>query len=171
MRGGLSVAFSAGLVLLLTSSSLLRFVNLPPVSQAASPYDDEFDSPTLDPKWSFHNEDYTHWSLTENPGYFRIVTQLGDMPPGRDTGKARNVLLQRPPAGDYDITTKVNFGPASGVQQAGLVIEDPNDNDNVVLKLVRIFVAISSRWASLWQRTAGMDSRNASSPLRVLPHT
>ncbi|MFH1485264.1 MAG: DUF1349 domain-containing protein [Chloroflexota bacterium] len=101
-----------------------------------SAYDDEFQRVTLDPKWSWTNEDATHWSLSANPGYMRIVTQIGDLPQ-RETGPAHNLLLQSPPTGDFEMVTKVDFAPGANYQQAGLIAYE---SDAVSARLVRSFV-------------------------------
>ncbi len=107
-------------------------------SAAPSPHDDGFDSSTLDSKWSWIREDPTHWSLTERPGFLRIITQRGDLYGGHND--LRNGLLQTMPALDFDVTTKVSINVAQEFHQGGLLIYQDSDN---YLKLVR-------SWDNLW---------------------
>ena len=103
--------------------------------------DDEFDNDTLDPKWSIVNEENKDgWSLTANPGWVRIATLQGEFL--HTPADAQNVLLQKVPAGDWTIVTKV-----SGVQgkpkgdwaQAGLIVYQNDDNWFKVVRLYNSF--------------------------------
>lgn len=76
---------------------------------------DAFTSPLLDPAWTWINEDPTNWSLTDNPGYMRMITYPGGM-------VAQNLLVQPAPVGDYAVTTRVVFEPASNYQMAGIIV-------------------------------------------------
>ena len=49
------------------------------ISNSTNEYSDEFNSTTLDPKWSWINESSNYWSLTDNPGHLRINTLYGEM--------------------------------------------------------------------------------------------
>lgn len=95
---------------------------------------DSFSSGTLGSQWSWVREDNTKWSLTANPGYLRITTQMGDIYGA--TNNMKNILLQTPAASDYTITTKVTFSPAANFHQAGLVVY--SDDENFVM-LQRFF--------------------------------
>lgn len=79
---------------------------------------DDFDSPTLGSEWSWINEDPTHWSLTDNPGFLRIALQ-----PTNGT----NWLVQPMPAGDFDIQTSLEFTPTANFQIAGLLLYGADD--------------------------------------------
>ena len=81
---------------------------------------DDFISTTLDSRWSWTNEDPTHWSLTARPGFLRITTQGG-----LGTG---NLLLQDAPKGDFDIRTRMIFTPTNNFHYAGLVIYQDSNN-------------------------------------------
>lgn len=106
----------AGLVLiaLLVRSSL----SVSAVASQDQSWIEEIDSLTLDSRWSWGNEDPTHWSLTDNPGYLRILTQEGSL----FTDSYKNLLLTTPNLENYHITTKVTFTPIEGVQSASLVV-------------------------------------------------
>ncbi len=87
---------------------------------------DQFAVPGLDPSWSWIAEDPTHWSLTDNPGFLRIVTQEQDS----------NRLVQAAPRGDFELRTRVLFTPEANYQIAGLYVYRDEDN---YLKLGRAF--------------------------------
>jgi regulation of enolase protein 1 (concanavalin A-like superfamily) len=91
----------------------------------ASPYDDDFSSTTLDPKWHWIREDPTHWSLTDNPGYLRIVTQQKDIWQGNNSAP---LLLQTFSADSFEIRTKIAMTPLENYHQGGLVIYEDDDN-------------------------------------------
>ena len=85
---------------------------------------DQFDETTLDSRWEWLYEDPTHWSLSDQPGYMRIVTQQGSLL----FGGAKNVLLTTPTLENYRISTKVDFQPTELVQQASLLIYQDDEN-------------------------------------------
>lgn len=95
---------------------------------------DEFNSSTLNSAWSWVREDNTKWSLTARSGFMRIICQNGDI--HQTTNNAKNLLLRNPPAGDWTMTTRLEFNPSANYQQAGLLAY--KDDDNFV-KLVRIY--------------------------------
>ncbi len=79
-------------------------------------------------------EDPTHWSLAARPGYLRIVTQAGDL--WTTANDARNLLLRIAPAGDFEISTRVEIKPAQNYQQADLIVWA---DDNNYVKLGRAY--------------------------------
>ncbi len=72
----------------------------------------------MDDNWSWISEDPTHWSLTANPGYMRIITQF----------PTQNRLSQEVPDGDFEIRTRVVFTPTEDYQFAGLSVFADNDH-------------------------------------------
>lgn len=91
----ISIVISFSL-LLATSSAILSSATseqlaINSASIQSSPFDDEFNSPTLNAKWHWIREDPTHWSLSASPGYLRIITQRKDI--WRDNNSAP-LLLQ-----------------------------------------------------------------------------
>ena len=59
---------------------------------------DNFDSPTLNSRWSWIREDAIHWRLTTNPGFLRITTKDGTIM--EDYGSdQRNILVTDAPTG------------------------------------------------------------------------
>ncbi len=78
----------------------------------ATTWTDPFDGPPLHSHWFWMNEDPTHWSLTVNPGFLRIITQQWN----------NNYLVLNAPVGDYEIETHVFIEPTENFQQGGLGI-------------------------------------------------
>jgi cytochrome c len=89
------------------------------------PFDDDFETTLLNPKWSWIREDSTHWNLAENPGSLRIITQHKDI--WQDSNDAP-LLLQSFTSDEYDIRTHVTLYPTQNHQQGGLVIYGDDDN-------------------------------------------
>lgn len=87
---------------------------------------DDFQSPTLDPRWSWMREDPTHWSLTARPGHLRIITQTGGI--YESTAKQKNLLLMPAPKGDFQIVTKCTLNPTKNFQYAGLMVYQGRNN-------------------------------------------
>jgi hypothetical protein len=82
---------------------------------------DDFDSATLDPKWSFVRENDAAWSLDAVPGAITLTAGAGTIQ--GNTNTTQNILLQDAPAGDWTIETKVNLSrPANNIgEQVGIV--------------------------------------------------
>ena len=117
------------LVLLLSSAPSLA---APLEAQSAVPgsdpgWHDDFDSPSLDPRWFWVREDPSHWSLGANPGYLRITTQAGGV--YSDTNDQKNILLTNAPVFDhYQITTRATISPTENFQYAALMVHQDDDN-------------------------------------------
>jgi basic membrane protein A and related proteins len=79
---------------------------------------DQFTTSVLEPAWSWIAEDPTHWSLADNPGSMRLVTQEAD----------NNRLVQPAPRGDFEIRTRVLFTPQENYQIAGLYVYGDANN-------------------------------------------
>lgn len=78
----------------------------------------EFDGPNLESEWSWIDEDPTHWSLSANPGFLRIITQ----------SPAQNRLVQPVPMGDFEIRARVLFTPTENFQFAGISVYTDGNN-------------------------------------------
>lgn len=91
---------------------------------------EEFDQ-GFSPGWSWLYEDPGRWSLTERPGFLRILLD----PAGCQAAPA-NTPLRVEPAGDYMVETLVEFTPVSNFQLAGLIVYQDDEN---YLKLGRAF--------------------------------
>ena len=92
------------------------------------PTSDEFNKKKLGMQWGWnHNPDSTKWSLTQKPGYLRLMTASVT----NDFMMARNTLTQRPFAKhDQNIptiaTTKIDISKMKNGDIAGLaVLQDP----------------------------------------------
>jgi beta-xylosidase len=90
---------------------------------------DNFDDPPLDGRWQWINENPSHWSLTDHPGYLRITTE-------QDVSGLTNVAYVPAPVADYEIETRVLFSPAENFQFAGLYLVQDEANN---LKLGRAY--------------------------------
>ncbi len=81
---------------------------------------DSFSTAALNKRWSWLDEDPSHWSLTARPGFLRITTQPTFM---------NNKLLQVAPFEVYQVTTKVTFDPTKNFELAGLFLyQDANNS-------------------------------------------
>lgn len=129
-------ALLAGLFLLAQITALISFSSPSKAAGREAPqvatvadigWRDNFDSTSLDPRWFWVREDNSHWSLTQNPGYLRIVTQDGGVIEGSNDQK--NILLTDAPACDYyQITTQVTISPSENFQYAGIHVYQDDDN-------------------------------------------
>jgi regulation of enolase protein 1 (concanavalin A-like superfamily) len=79
---------------------------------------DDFNSPQLSEGWTLIREDPSTYTLTANPGFFRVQTVRGIL--GKD-GTARNLLI-RPMSGDFILDTRLVFDPRDGRPFGGLVV-------------------------------------------------
>ena len=109
--------------------SYLATLNASAATRFTTTYDtwtDNFDSVSLNSRWSWIREDPTHWNLTSNPGYLRIITQQGGL---IDIGgTAKNILLTAAPIGRYQITTRVTITPTENFQGAAIFVYQDDDN-------------------------------------------
>jgi len=124
---GIPVSMAISAVVLLWTTSLATAA---PIALSSSIWRDDFNSPTLDSRWSWIREDPTHWSLTAQPGFLRITLQQGLI--SADTN--RNMLVQNVPAGDFEIQTHLFFTPTENVQRAGLVAYQDGSNQVMLLR-------------------------------------
>lgn len=92
------------------------------------PTSDEFEKPLLGMQWGWnHNPDSAKWSLTQRPGYLRLITGKVTS----DLTMAHNTLTQRPfakysQAAPTTSTTKLDVSHMKDGDYAGLaVFEDP----------------------------------------------
>ncbi|WP_169306545.1 family 43 glycosylhydrolase [Cohnella pontilimi] len=94
------------------------------------PMTDNFNDPILGNHWIVGpgegqaNPDF--WSLNANKGFLTITTQDSDVYQGRN--QPLNYFLRQAPQGDYEFTTKLDFSPERGFEQAGLTIWNGPDN-------------------------------------------
>ncbi|NVM31289.1 MAG: SBBP repeat-containing protein [Candidatus Helarchaeota archaeon] len=85
-------------------------------------YSDDFNSPTLDPKWMWHLDSGSQasWSLSANPGHLRI--SCSGVATNWETG-VHDVpyMYQSLPSGDWEIEVKVSE-PTSNDQTNGIIV-------------------------------------------------
>jgi regulation of enolase protein 1 (concanavalin A-like superfamily) len=94
------------------------------------PFREDFDQ-GLSPGWFWLGEDPGRWSLTERPGFLRIL-----LDPAGCRSAPTNAPLRPEPVGDYTVETLVEFTPVSNFQLAGLIVFQDDEN---YLKLGRAF--------------------------------
>ena len=100
----------------------------------ATTWQDDFSSFTLNGAWTWIRENPSHWSLTANPGFMRILTHDGHL--FEDLNNMENLLLQSAPLNNFMIETKVYLQPIDNFQGAGLLIYEDDDNR---LSLIRAY--------------------------------
>jgi hypothetical protein len=103
-------------------------------------YNDEFETGSLSPVWSWVREAPGNWGFSGPPwgtrsnGYLYLNVLVGGLHSRHD---AKNLLLQPLPAGDFEASTFfLTPGLGSNKRQAGLLIYQDDDN---YLKLVYIY--------------------------------
>lgn len=94
---------------------------------------DNFDSGTLDSRWTWVRENPAYWSLTANPGFLRLTTR-GSL--HQTSNDLENILLTPVSGIDYRIITKVTFSPMENNHRAGLLVYEDDDN---YIQLTRVY--------------------------------
>ncbi len=83
---------------------------------------DEFDSPKLGLQWQWHANFQAEWfSLAARPGWLRLIS----VPmPDRTVNlwPVPNFVLQKLPAAEFTLTTKLNFGQLAAGDKTGLIM-------------------------------------------------
>jgi beta-xylosidase len=95
---------------------------LPSQPTAAPPTSDEFDGDSLGLQWQWQaNPEVTWWSLADRPGTLRLFTQ--PLPEGAgNLWPVAALLLQKPPAEAFQVTTELAFDPQRPGERAGLLV-------------------------------------------------
>jgi hypothetical protein len=83
--------------------------------------------------WAWLAENPAKWSLSAVPGWLQIMVADASFD---GPSVPANILLREPPAGDFEITTALQFEPTSNFQFAGIVVFQDDDN---VLQFGRAF--------------------------------
>jgi beta-xylosidase len=109
--------------------------SLTPSPTPAIIFRDDFNN-VLAQNWKWVRENKQRWSLSANSGFLRLTLN-----PGNCNGLPRNFPIQPLPAGNYKISTYLEFTPISNFQFAGLIIYQ-DDNNNI--KLGRAFCNASN---------------------------
>jgi beta-xylosidase len=83
---------------------------------------DEFDSPKLGLQWQWHANHQEAWfSLSARPGWLRLFA-VPRPDKAVNLWPVPNLLLQKPPAPDCTITTKLDFRKLAAGERAGLIV-------------------------------------------------
>lgn len=86
------------------------------------PDSDEFDSNTIGPQWQWHANSQPNWAFpARNLGVLRIF----NVPPPdgyRNFWDVPNLLLQKFPAPEFTVTTKLTFTPRTDHEETGLLV-------------------------------------------------
>ena len=90
---------------------------------------DEFDGPTLGLQWQWNANPQNDWaSFNARPGFLRLAsvpapkTRTDGKPAVKNLYDAPNFLLQKFPAPEFTVTTKLEFAPAAEGEFAGLTV-------------------------------------------------
>jgi regulation of enolase protein 1 (concanavalin A-like superfamily) len=102
-----------------------------PCGAVPLPFEEPFDSPSLDPCWSWVREAPSHWSLSTRPGWMTIVSQAGTM---YESSDAHNLLLRARPQGNFIFQTRMAIQPTHAYQGGGLMLYA---NDGQFVRLIR----------------------------------
>ena len=95
---------------------------LPKQPTAVPPSSDEFAGEGLALQWQWQaNPENTWWSLTEAPGTLRLFAQ--PLPEGSvNLWPVASLLLQKPSAEAFQVTTEMTFAPERPGERAGLLV-------------------------------------------------
>ncbi|HEY42548.1 MAG TPA: TIR domain-containing protein [Anaerolineae bacterium] len=119
---------SESLISKLTDTPVPVVPTTAPTEVPSIQFRDDFEN-ALAEGWTILREVSTHWSLTDNPGSWRVTLQPGTVD-GFIPELPTNVLLREAPSGDFEIATLVHFTPTRNYQFAGLIVYQ--DDQNVV---------------------------------------
>lgn len=99
-----------------------RKPDLPEQPLAVPPSSDEFDGKSLGVQWQWQaNPEASWWSLTDEPGSLRLVPQA--LPEAAvNLWPVPSLLLQKPTAESFQVTTEMEFDPQRTGERAGLIV-------------------------------------------------
>ena len=104
---------------LLSRQSAATALAAGPVTAPAT--SDDFDSPVLGLQWQWQTNPGDSWfSLTASPGFLRLFAQPEPKP--GNLYDAPNLLMQKFPALEFTVTTKLDFTPKTEGDSAGLIV-------------------------------------------------
>ncbi len=93
----------------------------PLLAEAAPPTSDEFDSPNLGLQWQWQANPGSDWALlTARPGFLRLNAQSASK--SGNLYESPALLLQKFPAEEFVVTTKIEFSPKAEGDTAGLLV-------------------------------------------------
>ena len=132
------------------------------VNFARAASSDEFDGPTLDPKWTVVRPNA---NLATGLGSLTITPEAGQLTTNNAT-TAKNLVLQ-PAYGNFTETTKVTFNqkPNAATQQAGLLVYA--DDDNYLKFDIEATSATNLQFNTSMEDSFQTDPVNSASPIPV----
>ena len=119
-----------------------------PLTCATGPVSDEFDSPSLLPKWTLRNDPAK--PITQSTGALNLPVTTGDINEA-STGPV-SFAGQPLPADSWEATTRITLTHSSQWQWAGLVV---HQSDNEYNKLAFVRNAAGGRFIEFQSETAG----------------
>ena len=123
------------------SASAAPATSTPAPSPSATPsylFRDDFDEALAD-GWQWLGEDASGWSLTDAPGFLRILVQPSSI--GGDD--PINFAVRPVPTGDFVLETFMRFEPAQNFEFAGLLIYEEQGS---AMQFGRAFALGCGRW-------------------------
>jgi len=87
---------------------------------------DDFTSPTLDPAWTVTGRNDKNISLSSTPGALTITAAPASL--YESDNRIVNLFTRPLPAGDLDVTTRLDFPARDDIQSAGLLLYADPDN-------------------------------------------
>jgi beta-xylosidase len=141
---------------------------------------DEFDGKTLGLQWQWNANPRDEWaSFSAHPGFLRLAsvpapkTRNDGTPATKNLYDAPNFLLQKFPAPEFTVTTKLEFAPAAEGEIAGLTIFGYDyallglRRTAAGLRLVYVVNQGANRPGAEEREVAGVDTTNSAAYLRV----
>lgn len=119
-----------------------------PLTCATGPVSDEFDSPSLLPKWTLRNDPAK--PITQSAGSLSLPVTAGDINEA-NVGPV-SYASQPLPAGSWEATTKITLTHSNEWQWAGLVV---HQSDNEYNKLAFVRNSSGGRFVEFQSETAG----------------
>ena len=140
---------------------------LPAQPVAVPPTSDEFDAPRLGLQWQWQANPNSEWfSLTAKPGALRLLAQLEAKP--ANLYDAPFLLLQKFPAREFTVTTKVELSALADRDSAGLIVFG---YDYAWIGLKRSHATVSLVLATCREAVKGAPAEEVvASGLSGLPH-
>jgi regulation of enolase protein 1 (concanavalin A-like superfamily) len=147
------------------------FSTLAKPAKAAESFSDEFESSTLDQRWSWIDpNDDCNYSLTENPGFLRISVPVGGNDLYHYTNRDAPRVLQSIDE-NFVVETKLICDPQSDAQGAGILVWQDTDNylrlDRIKHMITRQVVDVSGEKEDTWYYFAESPYSSTTTYLRL----
>lgn len=94
-----------------------------PTATPFPPFRDDFET-LMESGWTWVRENPLLWNLNEKPGFLQIVLEPQKEFVGDDRGclSSKNILLRPAPKGNFEVTTRILFGPYTNFHLAGITV-------------------------------------------------